>query len=291
MDRRWMYSGSRTTPEYLAGVKEFCRIAVQHQWSTLVEQRLTKARPIFCPCRDCNNVKRWEDIKKIGDHLIIRGFMPDYSIWYWHGEKFPPADNSSINDNEADERETNGFDDNEVGFNDDVEEDRIEEMIDGLGDHVNEDSHIYENVSKAAETPLYPGCSKYSKLYGILTLYYLKAKSGWTNTSFTLLLETLSDMFPEGNDIPKSTYYAKKLMCPLGLEYTKIHACPNDCVLYRKDNEKLDACPKCGVSRYKREGLNKDPLKWPPAKVVWYLPIIPRLKRLFSIKDEAKKLV
>ena len=291
MDRRWMYSGSRTTPEYLAGVKEFCRIAVQHQWSTLVEQRLTKARPIFCPCRDCNNVKRWEDIKKIEDHLIIRGFMPDYSIWYWHGEKFPPADNSSINDNEADEREPNGFDDNEVGFNDDVEEDRIEEMIDGLGDHVNEDSHIYENVSKAAETPLYPGCSKYSKLSGILTLYNLKAKSGWTNTSFTLLLETLSDMFPEGNDIPKSTYYAKKLMCPLGLEYTKIHACPNDCVLYRKENAKLDACPKCGVSRYKREGLNKDPLKWPPAKVVWYLPIIPRLKRLFSIKDEAKKLI
>ena len=150
MDRRWMY-GSRTTAEYLAGVNEFCRIAVQHQWSTLVEQRLTKARPIFCPCRDCENVKRWEDVKKIEDHLIIRGFMPDYKVWYWHGEEWPPMDNSSSrHGNDADEREPDGSDDNEVGDNDDMEEDRIDEMMDGLGDHVNEESRMYDNVVKAA---------------------------------------------------------------------------------------------------------------------------------------------
>lgn len=35
------------------------------------------------------------------------------------------------------------------------------------------------------------------------------------------------------NELPKSTYYAKKLMCPFRLEYKKIHACPNDYMLYR----------------------------------------------------------
>jgi len=28
----------------------------------------------------------------------------------------------------------------------------------------------------------------------------------------------------------------------------------------------------------------------PPTKVMWYLPIVPRFKRLFSIKEDAKNL-
>ena len=32
----------------------------------------------------------------------------------------------------------------------------------------------------------------------------------------------------------------------------KIHACPNDCILYRGDQyEDLNACPVCGALRYK----------------------------------------
>jgi len=74
----------------------------------------------------------------------------------------------------------------------------------------------------------------------------------------------------------------------------KIHACPNDCILYRGDYENLDACPVCGALRYK---IRKDdpgdiegerPRKRIPAKVMWYSPIIPRLKRLFRNKDNAK---
>ena len=35
-------------------------------------------------------------------------------------------------------------------------------------------------------------------------------------------------------------------------EIEKIHACPNDCILYRgKEYEKLDACPVCHASWYK----------------------------------------
>ncbi|XP_021836211.1 uncharacterized protein [Spinacia oleracea] len=125
----------------------------------------------------------------------------------------------------------------------------------------------------------------------MLNLFNIKTLGGWTDESYDLLLEKLHDILPDENDIPKSTYYAKKRMCPLGLEYIRIHACPNDCVLYRKEYENLDACPKCGVSRYKRKGSNPNRKKWPPAKVLWYLPIIPRFKRLFSIKEEAKNLV
>jgi formate dehydrogenase maturation protein FdhE len=42
------------------------------------------------------------------------------------------------------------------------------------------------------------------------------------------------------------------LFAPLGLEVLKIHAYPNDCILYRGDEyEKLDVCPVCGAKPYK----------------------------------------
>ena len=46
-------------------------------------------------------------------------------------------------------------------------------------------------------------------------------------------------------------YEAKKVVCPLGLEVQKIHACINDCILYRgEEYENLNACPyavHCGI--------------------------------------------
>ena len=56
----------------------------------------------------------------------------------------------------------------------------------------------------------------------------------------------------------------------------------------------MKKCPKCGLSRYKEKmnseelgGLEKD---GPALKVVWYLPIVPRLKRLFANPKDAKNL-
>ena len=46
-------------------------------------------------------------------------------------------------------------------------------------------------------------------------------------------------MLPEGNTLPTQNYDAKKILCPMGMEYKRIHACPNDCILYRKEFEDL----------------------------------------------------
>ena len=81
-------------------------------------------------------------------------------------------------------------------------------------------------------------------------------------------------MLPKDNELPSTTYKVKQLVCPRGLEVQKIHACPNDCILYRGDYENLDACPVCGELRYK---IRKDdpgnvegehPMKRVPAKVM-----------------------
>ena len=95
-------------------------------------------------------------------------------------------------------------------------------------------------------------------------------------------------------------YVWSKADClPFGLEIQKIHACPNDSILYRGDEyDNLDACPVYKASRYKIrwddsgdiEGEERPSRKKICAKVMWYAPIIPRLKCLFRNKDNAKLL-
>lgn len=83
----------------------------------------------------------------------------------------------------------------------------------------------------------------------------------------------------------------------MGLNYVKIHACHNDCILYKKEYEKLDECLRCGESCYKLkdnvddndyDGVSK---KGPPSKVKWYQPIISRFKRLFSNVNDLKDII
>jgi len=58
-------------------------------------------------------------------------------------------------------------------------------------------------------------------------------------------------MLQEENTLPKSYCEVKKILCPMGIKYQKIHACPNDCILYRHDYEEMHKCPRCGASWYK----------------------------------------
>ena len=87
-------------------------------------------------------------------------------------------------------------------------------------------------------------------------------------------------MLPKNNMLPIRNYEAKKILCPMGLEYQKIHAYPNDYVLYRDEFASLKVCPTCGLSWFKKkiDESGDEDKDGPPAKVIWYLPIIPRFK-------------
>ena len=76
----------------------------------------------------------------------------------------------------------------------------------------------------------------------------------------------------------------------LGLQYDKIHACHNDCMLYWKEHECATSCHVCHASRWKDkrnehlEDMNNFSSKdahLDPAKVVWHFPLKPRLQRLY----------
>ena len=79
----------------------------------------------------------------------------------------------------------------------------------------------------------------------------LKARFGWSDKSFTELLLLLRNMLPKDNTLSKNHYEAKKILCPMGMEYQKIHACPNNCILYKNQFAEMHNCPTYGVSRYK----------------------------------------
>ena len=49
-----------------------------------------------------------------------------------------------------------------------------------------------------------------------------------------------------------SLYEVKKTLSTLGIKYEKIHAYPNDRILYRKEYEDLDKCLVCNESRWKK---------------------------------------
>jgi hypothetical protein len=143
---------------------------------------------------------------------------------------------------------------------------------------------------------LYQNCEDgQKKLESTLELLQWKVEIGLSDKGFEKLLKIMKKMLPNNNELPTSTYKAKKIVCPLGLVVQE--NCPNDCILYRGEEYKnLNACPVCSAFRYKiRRDDSGDvegerPRKRVPAKVMWYAPIIPQLKRLFRNKEHAKFL-
>jgi hypothetical protein len=88
-------------------------------------------------------------------------------------------------------------------------------------------------------------------------------------------------------------YETQKVHRALKMPYEKIHACPNGCVLFRKDHEKATHCPKCKASRYievdSGEGRPKTQLTT-PVSVLRYLPPIPRIQRMSMTEKSARKM-
>ena len=118
---------------------------------------------------------------------------------------------------------------------------------------------------------LYPKCEDGNKkLVTVLELLKWKAENGVPDKGFEKLLKILKKKLPKDNELPDSTYASKNVVCPLGLEVQKIHACPNDCILYH-DRPRLFrptvAIPYCGSTctpppdRLTHLHLNKGTLK------------------------------
>ena len=296
--------GDRCHPEFITGMHYFLNVAEANRRSNGF---------MYCPCSSCKNMKDYSTSKTLHVHLLENGFMPSYNCWTKHGER-----GVILEDNEEEEDSDNYplFTDQDGGSRmgeDEAEEELIfdepifDDPDDDLGRAIldakmncgNEKERLkLEKMLEDHNKLLYPNCENGQKKLGTtLELLQWKAENGTSDKGFEKLLKIIKKMLPGENVLPSSTYEAKKVVCPLGLEVQKIHACINDCILYRGEYENLNACPVCSALRYK---IRRDdpgdvegeptPRKRVPAKVMWYAPIIPRLKRLFQNKERAKLL-
>ncbi|XP_019181675.1 PREDICTED: uncharacterized protein LOC109176735 [Ipomoea nil] len=299
MDRSWMHE-KQTTFKYMQGIQEFIQYAE--------ENRSKKAEDfIVCPCCDCKNFRRYPSSDEVKIHLIRRGFKEGYDRWIWHGESLILSTSASkeaqldsethvdceTQANRQTHEDNEGNNETRATENEgDEDNDRIDEMMRDVQGDFSEMPPEFKSLFDNAEKPLFSAYTKFSKLSAVLKLYNVKERNGWSDKSFTELLELLKDMIPSDNELPNSTYEAKKLLCPLSVDIERIHACSNDCILYWKEYKDLHVCPKCGTSRYKKKDVDDvcENKKGPPAKVLWYLPVIPRFKRMFANPREAKNL-
>jgi hypothetical protein len=138
-------------------------------------------------------------------------------------------------------------------------------------------------VMREAKRQLYPSCTKFSRFSLVVRLLHMKSLYRISNSAFSAHMKLLGDAFSEFNTLPKSYYEAKGILKEMGLGYESIHVCYNNCVLFRKEYKKHDNCPVYGLSRWKDAERKKI-----PKKVLWYFPLAPRLKRMFSTKEASK---
>ena len=138
----------------------------------------------------------------------------------------------------------------DTGSNESVA-DRFDEMVNAVEEDLHDCPEMFEKLKSDSEEPLYKGCTKFTKLSVTLKLYKLKAGNGWSDKSFTELLELLNEILPKDNVLPKRTYEAKKILCSIGMTYERIYACPNDCILFRNEYASLNMCPIDNARRFK----------------------------------------
>ncbi|WVZ93001.1 hypothetical protein U9M48_039024 [Paspalum notatum var. saurae] len=170
--------------------------------------------------------------------------MSGYVCWTKHGELgVLEGENEEEEDGNIDFAQYNSFADTLIGDVDD------EDITDGLAQMLHDAKEDCDNERD------------WKKLERI-------------DKGFNELLMLIKKFLPEGNKLPATTYEAKDVVCPLGLEVQKIHACPNDYILYRRDYKDLECFPVCKASRYKikrddpRDVEGEPPRKRVPAKVM-----------------------
>ncbi|GKU96979.1 hypothetical protein SLEP1_g10160 [Rubroshorea leprosula] len=162
-----------------------------------------------------------------------------------------------------------------------------------VGDAPNNNAQSFYDLLRASTIPLGPA-SNNQTLFGWLSyMLHTKAKNNISGVGYNEIIHGYRKLLsPEDQQkVPSNFYEAKKFMKSLGLGYVKIDACVNNCFLYYGDKAKsLTACPVCGEPRYKRRNSAQTGKKDRPRNSLWYLPIIPRLQRLYMSRKTVEHM-
>lgn len=184
-DKDWM-TLPKYSDEYIKGVNDFLDKAFS---------RSARSNSICCPCKKCC-FRYLYPRKIILDHLVIDGFTPGYTNWYFHGEEIQPMMDFK---NNIDTNASFGGDNVDKLLQDtfrDVIQD-FRSIQQEIGNNSNRKPKTYVKLVEEGKQELYPGCKSFSKLSFIIRLYHLKCVYGISNAAFTDLLELLKEAFPK----------------------------------------------------------------------------------------------
>ncbi|XP_019158170.1 PREDICTED: uncharacterized protein LOC109154886 [Ipomoea nil] len=279
--RKWMYNrllpGKRgITNEFLAGVEQFVKYAC-----TLSVYELTNT--IRCPCSKCKNrVHLSADDVRV--HLYKKGFEPYYWVWTCHGEPIPTVNEQVLETrNENNQYETMVFDvggSSFIPFH--VENNQEEEP------HTS--AQNFYDLLNTARQPLSPSCADETELSYALKMMNIKATFNIPQLAMDQIFEYNKHIMGPNNRVPFSYYDSEKLISKLGLDHEKIDCCVNSCMLYYKSDINERHCKFCGEARFKPRPPTCARGKEVPKKMMHYLPLIPRLQRLYASQNSAEHM-
>nr|GEX07497.1 hypothetical protein [Tanacetum cinerariifolium] len=125
----------------------------------------------------------------------------------------------------------------------------------------------FKELYASANEEQYPGCDYVTRLDFMANFTYFKVK---------------------GYNLPPSYYAIKKTFKTIGLGYESIHACVNDCFLFRGGtNKDIHICPVCKTRGWKHSNTSGKKVS---KKVLCYFLMIPRLQILYKSSHTAKEL-
>ncbi|KAL6195847.1 hypothetical protein ACLB2K_031464 [Fragaria x ananassa] len=214
MDKSWMHV-DRRSKEFELGFEEFLKF---------VESNVVNIDKISCPCMNYYNTDGFF-VEVVRDHVFYYGFLDSYKVWRWHGESMY----DDVAEYESESKffhEAHGMGENDV----EIGESEDEEMF--------EDSNEFLKFVEDGDQPLYHGCDHTTKMNFLVKSFISKAKHVLSDVCYGDFLEFIKGLLPEENLVPLMVNDAKKTLSVLGMDYEKIHACPNDCILYRGEKFK-----------------------------------------------------
>ncbi|XP_058006762.1 uncharacterized protein LOC131182131 [Hevea brasiliensis] len=233
----WMdLVGDSLNDVYLRGVEEFLDYTFK---------KTRRRGEVHCPCVKCSNTYS-ATREVVGTHLRVYGIIRNYTFWYHHGERVGESESNLESVQKSEDEPSNEMHDilrdlyPKFCGQDTNDMDTDIFPCDIHKEEPNEEANKFYRLLRDFEQPLYQGSTS-SKLSCLVKLLHIKSLGRWSNESFTMLLQLLKDeLLPQGSNLPQLYYDAKKVIQDLGLSYKKIDACVNNCMLYWKEDERLD---------------------------------------------------
>ncbi|CAH9078388.1 unnamed protein product [Cuscuta europaea] len=284
-NRSWMYKRLERrgflNDDFKEGVNEFIQTSIN----------LYPSGVIACPCRKCKN-RKWLTSDIVKQHLFEKGFVDDYYVWAAHGET--PNSNGLVYFDQANSSHGNAsevqYDPYKSMFEDAVWNKFPTENQDGflMNDEPSvEAKKMYEMLDMTSQT-CFEGCPM-TELSTMIEMLNIKTEMNLSEAATDRIAQFVNRFFP--TKIPNRPIQnfnkIKRKLSSLGMTSQSIDCCPKGCMIYWKGDNELMECKFCGGARYR---VSKQTKKAIPLSRMEYIPLSPRLQKLYESDTTAEKM-